>query len=75
MYKLSLDEAEELASLIEQDGFAVLTKKVLPQILEKQASRVLSASDADLIKERACYNGMVGMIKMIEALRGNPAKP
>lgn len=40
--KLTLDESEQLAELIDMDGFKVLVNKVLPALLDSRRQRLFS---------------------------------
>lgn len=84
--KLSIEEREMLAELLDQPGWPVFVTKILPGIMDEQASRVLdlqvedrAASDR-LSYEQSRFQGMRLMLKKVVGIKeilmkGNTRSP
>jgi hypothetical protein len=84
--KLSIEEREALAELIDQPGWPVFVAKILPDIMDEQASRVLDLQGDSsyvahmLLTEQSRFQGMRLMLKKVVGIkeilmRGNTRSP
>lgn len=77
--QLNPEQARELELWLDTESYSVLIKVVLPQLLEGQKNYVVTTNDADLVKERARYEGMLKLNRDLNGLKeyllGKNSKP
>lgn len=61
MLKLSIEEREALFEMSDSDGYKILVNRVIPQLLEANASKVLGAS---LDNSEIAHNLLVDTAKL-----------
>lgn len=73
--KLDIEDFEELYEYLDQPGWQILLKKVLPQLLEREAQKVLfirpdNAQEIHkLVAAQASYQGSRDIIKALTELK------
>lgn len=66
---LSIDEQDLFVEFLRNDGYALFTKKVLPDMLNMFIQQLLSCHTSELHAERAKYEGAKQLTTRLSKLR------